>query len=226
MVRWAQSVLTAALDDLEQGRLDAGQGKLRCALQMAAHLRQQPALIDFITAGAIEEFLWSALAEFMVERDATNKHLARIEEILPSLADAWEAESAEMRKVEIMLDTRSAWERLSSLINGRSSQEGIERCAQTYREIICERRGARILIELRRFRNQSGRWPGTLEEIRAQLPREALSDSPAWNSAMAAGPPVGYPAGRRRSKHPAHAIALRPNATHISPPDAPSYEGR
>lgn len=32
---------------------------------------------------------------------------------------------------------------------------------------------------------------------------------------------MGHLAGRRRSNHPAHAIAHRPIATHFSPPDAP-----
>jgi hypothetical protein len=175
MIPWAQSVLTVAFDDLEQGRLDAGREKLRCLAQMAARLRQQPAKLDFITAGVIEEFLWSALAEFIVERDATDKHLAMIEEIMPSLTDAWEAESGEMRQVEIMLDTRSAWERLSSLIDAKSPQRYIKERARMYRDTICERRGVRILIELRRYRNQSGRWPRTLDEIRTQLPPETLS---------------------------------------------------
>jgi hypothetical protein len=173
---WAQSVLAAALDGLEQGRVDAARQKLRCVAQMTAHLRQQPAALDFVTAGAIESFFLSALGEFIVERDATNKHLTMIEEILPTLADAWEAESAEMRQVETMLDTRSAWERLRFLINGRSPQEVLEQCALTYREKICERRGVRILIELRRYKNRSGGWPETLDEIKAQLPPEALAD--------------------------------------------------
>jgi len=176
MGRWAQSVLAAAFDDLEQGRLDAARQKLRCVAQMADHLRQQPAALDFVTAGTIESLFLPALAEFIVERDATDKHLAMIEEILPSLADDWEAASAEMRQVETMLDARSAWERLRFLINGRSPQEVLEQCAQTYREKVCERRGVRILIELRRYKNRSGGWPETLDEIRAQLPPEALAD--------------------------------------------------
>lgn len=118
MIPWAQSVLTAAVNDLEQGRLDAGCEKLRCLVQMAAHLRQQPARTDFMTAGVIEHFLWSSLCEYIVDRDATDEHLMMIEEILPSLAEAWEEEAAEMRQVEVMLDTRTAWERLRSLING------------------------------------------------------------------------------------------------------------
>jgi len=172
----AWSILRAALDDLKQGRLDTGKEKLHCAVQIAAHLRQQPTSEDFFTARMIEDYLWSALGEFIVERDATNEHLVVIEGILPSLADTWEKESAEMRQVETLLDTRSAWQRLGDLLDGAGIQHAIESGALNYHQIICERRGLRILIELRRYKNQTGRWPDTLDEVAARLSPEALSD--------------------------------------------------
>ena len=174
MAAWP--LLAAALDDLAQGRLNAAKEKLHCMARIAAHLRQQPTSEDFFTARMIEDYLWSALGEFIVERDATDERLAVIEEILPSLADVWEEESADMRQVETLLDTQSAWKRLDDAFEARGLGHLVRTCELDYHQTICERRGMRILIELRRYRNQSGRWPNTLDEIRAQLPPEALSD--------------------------------------------------
>lgn len=172
----AMSILGAACDDLEQGRLEAAREELHCMAQMANHLRQQPALLDFVNAGVIEDHLLSTLAIFIVERGATNEPLSMIEAALPSLADAWETESADMRRVETLLDKRSVWDRLRSFVGAWSPQKEIELCARNYHRRICERRAVRTLIELRRYKNRWGRWPETLNEIRAQLPAVALSD--------------------------------------------------
>jgi hypothetical protein len=172
----AWSILAAGLDDLDQGRLDAAREKLYCVVQVSAHLRQQPTYEDFFSARGVEDLLWSAVGQFIVERDATDEHLAVIEGILPRFEDAWEEESADMRQVEILLDTRSLWRRLRDALDGRGPRHAIGTCELNYREILCERRGVRLLIELRRCRNRSGRWPDSLDEIRAQVPPEALSD--------------------------------------------------
>ncbi len=170
------SILAAGLDDVDQGRLDAAREKLHCIVQMEAHLRQQPTYEDFFTARMIDDYLCSALGEFIVEHDATNQHLAVIEGILPSLADAWEEESADMRQVEILLDARSAWKRLGDMFDGTDLRRVIEHCASGYHQTICQRRGVRILIELRRYKNKTGRWPDALDEIRTKVPAEALAD--------------------------------------------------
>jgi len=172
----AWSILAAALDDLDQGRLDAAKQKLHCVAQTAAHLRQQPTYVDFLIAHAIEDYLWSAVGEFIVQRDATNEHLAVIEGILPSFVDAWEEESADVRQVEILLDTRSPWRRLRDMLDGGGPRHAIETCALNYHEIICERRGVRILIELRRHKNETGRWPDAISDVTARLPAGVLAD--------------------------------------------------
>jgi len=52
----------------------------------------------------------------------------------------------------------------------------------TYLRVITDKRGSRLIVALRRYKNKSGQWPETLDDIRSLVPGETLVDAINGNS--------------------------------------------
>ncbi len=53
---------------------------------------------------------------------------------------------------------------------------GWHRIHDIYLRLNADKRGSRIIIALRRYKNKEGRWPGSLDEIESLVPAEILVD--------------------------------------------------
>jgi hypothetical protein len=69
-----------------------------------------------------------------------------------------------------------------------------------YLRLLADRRGLRLLIKLRRFKDRTGRWPESLDSIASSLPPQALLD-----------PISGYPFVYRLSEHGFLLYGIGPN---------------
>lgn len=56
------------------------------------------------------------------------------------------------------------------------ANRGISWICYDYHELLQERRGFRIVLELRRFKDRTGRWPDSLGQLTEDLPKGALID--------------------------------------------------
>ncbi len=188
--QWGYLLAIATNNDIAEGRIEAAFIKWRCLLRIESHLFQQPKDLDYLAgmmSGRVA--LWS-MARFLVEGGATASHLREIEAMMPT-EDLWaerlqaarEIESLRSQKliepfgpldrirfyVGLFFMKRAINSATGGLMNGSPFDDSID----AYR---CDIRAVKILVALRRYRNATGRWPASLDEVRPSLPEEILTD--------------------------------------------------
>ncbi len=89
MRKWAYLLISAANNDMAEGRIGQALEKHSAVLQMGKHLCQQPALIDFLFGAALEMLSTDQLKRFTITGDATEEHLNPIEKALAEIRHDW-----------------------------------------------------------------------------------------------------------------------------------------
>lgn len=89
MRRWANLLISAANNDMAEGRTEEGLEKYIAVLQMGKHICQQPEMVDFLVGIAFEMLSNSNLERFIVTGDATETHLNVIEKVLVDIKHDW-----------------------------------------------------------------------------------------------------------------------------------------
>lgn len=177
--QWALLLIRSANNDIAEGRIDAGLEKNLCLIQMAKHFQQQPVMVDYLVGIAIEGLASHGMARFIMEDNPTEKHLEIIEPALPKTKNNWSKEWATVLEVERLYakDVPGLLNRLSFLwLRSKKDTAVNNRIHKTYLRLLTDRRGKRILIALRRYKNKAGRWPQSLDQIKSSLSKEILTD--------------------------------------------------
>jgi hypothetical protein len=89
MKRWAHLLSSAANNDLGDGRINQALEKQIAVVHMVKHQYQQPSLTDVLVGAGIEIFSTNQLKRFIIEGDATEKHLDLIEKALAKVKHDW-----------------------------------------------------------------------------------------------------------------------------------------
>jgi len=178
MRRWARLLVRAANNDIAEGRIDAGIQKCSCLIQMGNHLCQQPVLIDYLVGIAVEDLALGSMKTFILEGDVSEKHLKTIEAAIPQTKDNWAEVSSKLIEFEALYERKSVglFDRLKFAWQGIRFEGTVERIQEIYLRQLAYRRGSRILIALRRYKNTNGRWPQTLDGIKNLAPADILID--------------------------------------------------
>jgi hypothetical protein len=187
---WAQLLVCAANNDIAEGRVDAAVEKYRCVLQMGRHLCGQPLMIDYLVGIAVEAIGFAGIREFVVENAPTENQLKFLEDAVLQQKDQWRSDFESAAEVEILLEKSQGlplrfglWlRRLRSPV-----ADAVKQIEKTARRSQSARQGTVILIALRRFRDKTGRWPQSLEQIKGLVGQEILTD-PVNNGSFAYKP--------------------------------------
>ncbi len=277
--RWAFLLISAANNDLGQGRTDEALEKLTTILQMGKHHRQQPIMMDMLVGIAIEAFAVGHFKSFIVDRDATEHRLTVIEDSLSDIKHDWTSDwpkiidsqklltkdwlcsaayevnpqgkvrvsrdpiapiraqieavlrketppltygrkklfkaaailtwfyipSTPQRAAKVidgcykryyaMADPAFDWDKgprefsiISTIMsvgyNYRylaertvyMSEKSLYRIHVIYFRVTADNHGSRLIVALRRYKNEHGRWPETLDSIKNLVPEEILVD--------------------------------------------------
>ena len=182
----------AANHDFGEGNVDEGLAKCVSLLSLGRHLRAQPTANCLSTSIGCEAMALHRLAVFVVEEQPTDRHLQDLALCCQDSSDEWEVLRQDINRVRrifagLLEDRRPLRMRMgtwfySVLDKGRDRLE--ERRGELYHRMLSERRGLRLLIELRRFKERTGQWPDSLDQIAASVPPEALLD-PSGNGPYA-----------------------------------------
>jgi hypothetical protein len=174
----------AANNDFGEGDIDSGLAKCDSLLSIGRHFRMQPAAHCLSAGIACEAIALHCLAEFVVTGGPADRHLRSLTVRCQDLNDEWRSlrrDISRVRDIRLSLlgDRRPLRIRLSMLYYRIRHHDGgwlEDRMAELYHRMLSERRGLRILIELRRFNDRTGQWPKSLDEIAPSLPPQALID--------------------------------------------------
>ncbi|MFB0525783.1 MAG: hypothetical protein ACETVZ_09585 [Phycisphaerae bacterium] len=85
-------LLSAANNDIAEGRIDAGLEKYLCIIRMAKYLYQQPVIIDFLVGFAIEGLALSQLNRFVIEGQPNGEQLELIGNTIKGLKNNWSSD--------------------------------------------------------------------------------------------------------------------------------------
>jgi hypothetical protein len=174
----------AADRDFGEGSTDEALARCCDLLSIGRHMIEQPAQWHLLSGIACEAAGLSHLKEFTLKGDATDPRLDMLAASCVDLENHWRAVRRDIRRVRstfagLLKDERPLRFRLS-LWYARL-REGDEEAAEAhtrelYHRMLCERRALRLLIELRRVKNRTGRWPSLLVHIAPDVPDAALID--------------------------------------------------
>ena len=178
MRQWAILLRFAANNDLAKGRIDSAITKWRCIVKMADHIRQQPTITDQLCADVVERIAWSKFALFLVEGDPQEAHFRQIQVMTLLTGDDWDDALEDICLVEALTDRkyRENFGIFGLLMLRMPSDHGPDGVRRRYMRKKTITRGIRILIALRRYKNEFGAWPGKLDEIRSELASEIFVD--------------------------------------------------
>ncbi|MBA7636927.1 hypothetical protein ES703_44555 [subsurface metagenome] len=185
MRQWTFLLRRAANNDIGEGRIDDAIDKWRCLLQMGNHLRQQPLFVEYLVAIAIEAVALNQTVLFLVEGNADETHLRKIETLPLHTEDDWTAVLEEVLPAEELAEQKLK-EKLGLLerlkyefgygLFGSMKGPDLDRIREIYRRKLLTSRGLHILVALRRYKNKNDRWPESLDVIQSSLPAEILID--------------------------------------------------
>ncbi len=171
---WTHLLARAANNDIEEGRTDDAIVKCRCVIQLARHLYQQPILIEYYVGIAVEGVGLERLYRLLTEGDLIERQIRAIEEFHPTIRNDWPDVSTEIRKVERLL-SRKMYHPLANLKKWWLGPS-LKQTHDIHLRTVSSRRVLKIMIELRRYKNKHGRWPETLDGIKAFGPTEVFVD--------------------------------------------------
>jgi hypothetical protein len=179
MREWTRLLILAVNNDVAEGRIDAGIQKCNCLIQMGKHLCQQPVLINYLVGLPVEAVALNGMKTIILQGEPTENHLKIIEAAMLSTENNWNKDSAKILEVERLYEKKQSgfFYRLKRLWRALSEEDTFNRIHTIYLRQIAIRRGSRILIALRRYKNTNGRWPETLDGIKDLVPEEILVDS-------------------------------------------------
>ena len=175
----------ASNNDIAEGRNEEAIEKCKCLIQMGKHFQQQSMMIEHLVGVAIEEIGINQIVLLIVEGNIDESHLQQIELIPLRKQDDWESVMDRMILVEKLAEKKykrqlSPLRRLQYEFQygmfWNAKGYGYERMRFVHNRVLMTERGIHIIIALRRYNIEHGKWPESLDDIQSQVPAEMLVD--------------------------------------------------
>jgi len=195
---WNRMLILAANNDFGEGRFDTAIGKYCCSLKMAEHILQQPFTVDYLTGVGIEGLSLDRLNRHIVQTNLNERQLKEIYGFPIKTKDEWKSIWSELYQADKLYDEKQR-ENLTFLqriqmtldlmeINYRNTGQIFDTSEDSIHKIylrnLIYRRGDRILIGLRRYKNRNGQWPEKLEEVEPFIEDKEVFIDPQNNSSF------------------------------------------
>jgi hypothetical protein len=160
-------LIAAGNNDMAEGRIDAGLAKYLCVIQMAKHLDQQPILISFLVSLTLEALALDRIKAFILEGDISKDRLDSIKQALSKIEPDCKRHVSDIFELDGLYAKRrlGLLTRMARLFRD-DERRRIDGIRQIYSRLLAERRGVRILIALRHYKDQHGHWPPSLADIK------------------------------------------------------------
>ena len=175
--RWTFLLASASNRDVERGHIKEAFEKHLLMIQMAKHFYQQPTNADLRTARLPESVALRGLAGFIVKCDANEAQLVAIDKVVSTMQPDWEQDWLRICTVEELCKEhhKKQTDPLHRLLTKLRIIRPIRlppsihgsylRLPEAHTGMLALRRGTRILVALRRYKNKEGHWPHSLNEI-------------------------------------------------------------
>jgi len=184
MRKWAFFLCQAANYDIGEGRIDDAITKWQCLIQIGKHLSQQSQLIEYVTGTGIESMGIMRTTRFLAECNVSEEQLLETESFKVQTHDDWAAVVDRIRPVEeigkqIFISQLSPIDRFKykfGLGQFKGWNDNYQIVHGKYPRMLVIHRGLYIMVALRRYKNEHGRWPQSLDQIKPQVGKDILTD--------------------------------------------------
>lgn len=179
---WAQFLRISANNDIGDERFNEAIEKSRLMLKIADHFQKQPIITYYLVGIAIEALSLRCTKSIILDPNISENQLQLIEKLPLKMEDDWssivpqilEGENYYARKV---LQNYPFLTRFIMILRSKSITEStLETTKKIHLRLLADKRGNRILIALRRYKNQNNRWPEKLEQIKTFADPNVLVD--------------------------------------------------
>jgi len=179
MRQWAQMLVCAANNDQAVGRHDAAMQKYLCVIRMGEHLHRQPVLVDELVGIAVDALAVMSIKRFVLQALPTKQHLEALEETLPHSKQKWLEQFENARELENLYQRSQLGFISYSLTEwwfGIPNEKAFEHAKVLLLRLLSDEHGTRILIALRHYKDENGRWPENIDAVKSLLPKDILID--------------------------------------------------
>ena len=179
---WAQFLRLSANNDIGDQRFNDAIEKSRIIQKIGDHFQQQSILTYFLVGIAVEAISLRCTKSIILDPNATENQLQLIEKLPVKIEDKWNTimpqllagENYYARKIVMKYPFLT---RYTMMLRSKSmAKSTLESISKLYLRFLADKRGNRILIELRRYKNQNGQWPEKLEQIKSFVDPNVLID--------------------------------------------------
>ena len=171
-------LIRLANNDIAENRIDEGLEKYFCAIGICRHTRQQPFTVFFTHGITFESLALTRMRYCILYSDLTEEHLQTIKKALTQ-SDAEQTHNWEnMIKVENLYAKQTPLlDRLKRRLQNRRNQRSTLDLAHEIRtRVLADRHGNHILILLRKYKDKTGYWPQSLDELQPLADEEIFID--------------------------------------------------
>ncbi len=174
----------AAANDLAERRAAAAFEKYQCQMNFARQLEQQPGYRGYYrnVGIAIEAVAMGNIRRAVMRQETTPEQLRSLENILEIPIDRIEGHAEIAARVERLIEEKE-WSQLPFIeklkewwLGPKARREREQRQRLMQLRLEATRRATPVLIALRFYKEKTGAWPETLEEIEPKLPPQMLID--------------------------------------------------
>jgi hypothetical protein len=103
MRRCAYLLISAANNDIAEGRIDSALEKYLCVTRMGRHIYQQSAMTDFLSGSALEDWALAHLNRFMMEGQTSREQIQLIANSIKELENNWNCDLSRSIEYEKLL---------------------------------------------------------------------------------------------------------------------------
>ena len=179
----AQLMVYTANNDIGEGRINDAIEKYRFTIKLAEHIYQQPLFIDYMFGWVVELSAVDCLNELILKTEISEEQLKAIESIHIQIADTWQQHSQQKSEGERLWADKVnnkhiiSFDYISAIFTRQHTlKDSLKDRYKSYLRLLAKKRANRILIGLRKYKNQNGQWPDNLEQIKSLVEPIVLID--------------------------------------------------
>jgi hypothetical protein len=179
---WATYLRLSANNDIGDGRFDEAIEKDRIMFKMANHIEQQPILVYYLVGVAVEALSLQCSKSIILDPNITEEQLQLIEKLPVKTTDDWNTviqhimEGERYYSEKLLKNYPFTTRYIMIFLSRKINKPAFDKIRQLNLRLLADKRGNRILIGLRRYKNQNGQWPDSLEQIKSLVEPIVLID--------------------------------------------------
>ena len=171
-------LIRIANNDIAENRIDEGLEKYFCAIRICRHTSQQPFTVFFTHGITIESLALTRMRYCILYSDLTEEHLQTIKKALT------QSDAEQTQNWENMIKVENLYAKQTPLLNRlktwwqtwRNQRSTFDVAYEIRTRVLADRHGNQIIILLRHYKDKTGHWPQSLDELQLLADKETLID--------------------------------------------------